>query len=119
MRICIDLDGVLCYTKKSDENYSDVLPIEGSIEAIQELKNEGHYIIIATSRHMKTCNGNVGQIIAKQGKTLIDWLEKHNIKYDELLFGKSLADFYIDDKAIHFTSWNNTLTELRQRMENK
>jgi len=36
---------------------------------------------------MKTCNSNVGMVVARQGKTLFDWLEKHQIPYDEIWFG--------------------------------
>lgn len=102
MRICIDLDGTVCYTRKPKEHYSEVLPKPDAIKTIQKLKKEGHHIIISTARHMKTCNNNTGEIVAKQGKILIDWLEKYQIPYDELWFGKPLADVYIDDKALKF-----------------
>ena len=112
MKICIDLDGTICYTRQEGEHYADVKPTPNAVEAIQKLKSGGHYIIINTSRHMKTANNNLCLIIAKQGKTLIHWLEEHHIPYDELWFGKPLADLYIDDKALHFTDWEKTLTEI-------
>lgn len=113
MRICLDLDGVICQTKKSGENYSDVLPIHGAIEAIQKLRDQGHYIIISTSRHMKTCNHNIGQVIAKQGKTIIEWLEKYGVIYDELYFGKPLYTVMIDDHSLKFEgNWDKILEEL-------
>jgi capsule biosynthesis phosphatase len=102
MRICIDLDGTICYTRKPNEHYLEVKPKPHAVETIQKLKKNGHHIIINTARHMKTCNNNTGEIIAKQGKTLIEWLEKYQIPYDELWFGKPLADVYIDDKALKF-----------------
>ncbi len=114
MRICIDLDGVICYTRKEHEHYSDVKPIPEAAESIRNLKSAGHHIIIHTSRHMKTCESNVGMIVAKQGKTLIGWLEKHDIPYDELWFGKPLADVYIDDKALEFTRWDQALKDIKR-----
>jgi capsule biosynthesis phosphatase len=105
-RICIDLDGVIANFKKNGESYSDVLPVEGAIEKLTKLKEAGHYIIIFTARHMKTCNGNVGQVIAKQGKATLDWLTKHSVPYDEIYFGKPWADIYIDDNALRFSNWN-------------
>lgn len=105
MRICFDLDGTICYTRKENESYSDVEPIPGAIETLRKLKTDGHYIIIHTARHVKTCNNNLGMIVAKQGKTLFDWLDKHQIPYDEIWFGKPLADLYVDDKGLKFNSW--------------
>ena len=106
-KFCIDLDGTICYTKKPDESYPDVEPIPGAIEALQELHKNGHYIIICTARNMVTHNNNLGKIIANQASIVIDWLKKHNIPYDELHFGKPVADYYIDDKAFKFENWKD------------
>jgi capsule biosynthesis phosphatase len=105
-RICIDLDGVIAGFKKGQETYADVLPVAGAVEKIKKLKQAGHYIIIFTARHMKTCNGNVSMVIARQGKITLDWLAKHEIPFDEIHFGKPWADVYIDDNAFRFKSWN-------------
>ena len=45
--------------------------------------------------------GNVGKINADIGKITFETLEKFNIPYDEIYFGKPYADFYIDDLAIN------------------
>ncbi len=105
MRICIDLDGVVCQLKKRNQSYSDVKPIDGAPEKINKLKSDGHYIILHTARRMKTHHANVGKVISDIGKITIDWLEKHKIYYDELYFGKPWANLYIDDNALRFTSW--------------
>lgn len=109
MRICIDLDGVICSLKKQDETYADVSPILGAIEKIRELRQAGHYIIIYTARHMKTCNANISLVIAKIGQVTLEWLSNHNVEYDEILFGKPWADIYIDDNALRFSSWDEIL----------
>jgi len=107
MRICIDLDGVIAELKKTDESYEELKPVKGAVEFLKKLKEDGHYIIIYTSRHMKTCNGNIGKVIAKIGKLTIEWLNKYGIPYDELVFGKPHADLYIDDNAVRFRGWEN------------
>lgn len=106
MRICIDLDGVICSIKKKGETYMDVSPLEGAIEKIKGLKESGHYIIINTARHMKTTESNLGLINARITKITLDWLDKHEIPYDEIYFGKPWAQVYIDDNAFRFNSWN-------------
>ncbi len=65
MKICIDLDGVICELKVPTQFYGDVKPKPGAVEGIRKLRQAGHYIIIATARHMKTCNANVGLVVAK------------------------------------------------------
>ena len=99
MRICIDVDGTVCKTRQLTQSYSEVKPVEGAIEALKELRRLGHYIIFYTARHMKTCEGNVGQVVARQGNTLLSWLEKHGVEYDEIWFGKPYADVYLDDNV--------------------
>jgi capsule biosynthesis phosphatase len=106
MRICIDLDGVICKLKGPGENYAELEPVPGAIERLRELKQAGHYLIINTARHMKTCEGNVGKVIARQGAATLNWLARHGIEYDEIHFGKPHADVYIDDNAFRFESWN-------------
>lgn len=107
MKICIDLDNVIAKFKQNKQTYKDVKPIPGAIQKIQKLKQNGHYIIIQTARHMKTCQSNQGLIVKKIGKITLDWLEKYKIPYDEIYFGKPHADIYIDDNAYRFKNWKN------------
>ena len=104
MRIVFDLDGVICELKKPSESYSDVVPKKKVIQKMRDLKNEGHYLIIHTGRHMRTCEGDVTKVIQKVGKVTEEWLEKWKVPYDELIFGKPYADAYIDDLGIEFSS---------------
>jgi capsule biosynthesis phosphatase len=107
MRICIDLDGVICQLRKPEQSYRDLDPVPGAIEKLKALRKEGHYIIIATARHMKTCGGNVGQVVARQGIVTLEWLARHGVEYDEIHFGKPHAQIYIDDNAFRFQSWDS------------
>ena len=104
MRIVFDLDGVICELKKPSESYSDVIPKKKIIQKMRNLKEEGHYLIIHTARHMRTCDGDVTKVIEKIGKITEDWLEKWQVPYDEIIFGKPYADAYIDDLGIEFST---------------
>ena len=105
MRLCIDIDGTLCRFRENGEGYGDVTPLPGAVEKMKSFKAAGHYLILLTARHMGTTGGNTGLAVARQGKTLFDWLARHDIPYDELWFGKPQADLYIDDNGYRFTGW--------------
>lgn len=112
-KYCFDLDGTICETKKSEETYSDVLPIEGMPELLRELKSKDNYIIIYTARNMVTYNGNIGKINKYQTPVIIDWLKKYDIPFDELILSKVVSDYYVDDKAIRFTNTNQLRQDLK------
>ena len=101
LRICFDLDNTLVTYPVVPNDYSSVKPIKKNINLLNLLKKNGHEIIIYTARRMKTHNNNVGKVIKDIALITINTLEKFNILYDELIFGKPLADIYIDDKGIN------------------
>ena len=68
MRIVFDLDGVICELKKPSESYSEVIPKKKVILKMRDLKEEGHYLIIHTGRHMRTCEGDVEKLSKKLEK---------------------------------------------------
>ena len=117
MIFLFDIDGVIAENKVGDLTYETVKPIPGAMETLQQLHESGHTIILHTGRHMKTCNSNVGKVIAKQGKILLDWLEKYNIPYDELYFGKPHYDLSIDDASHHHIDWETTKQAIQYRIE--
>ena len=104
MRIVFDLDGVICKLKKPNETYLEVKPNEDVISKMKEWKKEGHYLIIHTGRHMRTCDGNVTEVIKKIGPVTTEWLKKWNVPFDEIHYGKPYGDVYIDDLGITFSS---------------
>ena len=57
----------------------------------------------------------VWRLIRNVGKVTLDWLERHNVEYDEILFGKPNADVYIDDRAVRFEEWAHISDDLLQR----
>lgn len=100
-RICFDLDNTLVSYPTIENDYTTVLPNYTNISFLRYLKYLGNTIIIYTARRMKTHKGNTGKVLADIGKITFDTLEKFNIPFDEIYFGKPEADFYIDDKAIN------------------
>jgi len=100
-RFCFDLDNTLVSYPKIKGDYSSVKPIEKNIEFLKNLHQNGHHIIIHTARRMRTHKGNVGRVISDIGRVTFETLDKFDIPYDELYFGKPYADFYIDDLAIN------------------
>ena len=101
LRVCFDLDNTLVTYPAIPNDYSSVKPITNTINMLKQLKNEGHEIIIHTARRMLTHGGNVGKVIKDIALTTINTLEQFDIPYDELIFGKPIADIYIDDRAIN------------------
>ena len=100
-RFCFDLDNTLVSSPRIDGDYSTVDPIKDNINYLKYLYSIGHTIIIHTARRMRTHSGNVGRVQADVAKITFDTLDKFNIPYHEIYFGKPYADFYIDDLAIN------------------
>jgi len=107
MRIVIDLDGVLCKIKQPGQAYADVEPVDGAAERLRQFRLAGHIVVIYTARNMATYDGNLGKIMKNIGLITLEWLEKYDIEYDEIYFGKPNGHVYIDDRAVHFRGWEN------------
>lgn len=98
-----DIDGTLCPIKKKDEKYEDLVPFHNIVEKIKFYKKNGAKIILYTSRNMNSYKGNIGLINKHTAVILHDWLEKWNIPYDEIVYGKvwpGHKGFYVDDRTV-------------------
>jgi capsule biosynthesis phosphatase len=106
--LIIDLDGTL--TIDSDASYDQKPVNKEVVEQLKNYKNMGFKITIQTSRNMRTYEGNIGKINIHTLPVIIEWLNKHDIPYDEIIVGKpwcGFDGFYVDDKSIRpseFTS---------------
>ena len=105
VKLVFDIDDTICNNKNRD--YENAIPIQEVIDKINCLYNSGAKIILYTSRGMVSCNGDLEKIIAKNKDVLERWLEKNNVKYNELIFGKPLGDLYVDDKAMNVRDFVN------------
>ncbi|RAN76612.1 HAD hydrolase family protein [Bacillus sp. SRB_331] len=111
MRYIIDLDGTICDLKEPNQSYSEVKPKKNVKEALQEIVDRGDTVIIFTARHMKTCENNVELVEERIGKITRDWLNRYEIPYDQLIFGKPYGDIYIDDLAYKFKGWDEFIKD--------
>ena len=107
LRWVFDLDETLVTLPSLKGDYSTVSPIIKVIRFVQYLYKTGHYIIIYTARHMKTCNNNIKEVIDRIDMITKDTLNKYEIPYNELVFGKPYGDIYVDDKSTNPLHWQN------------
>ena len=101
--LVVDIDGTICSIKKKEERYEDLVPHKEILKKLNFYKNNGAKIVLYTSRNMNSYKGNIGLINANTAKVLLKWLEKWNIPYDEIVYGKvwpGHRGWYIDDRAI-------------------
>lgn len=113
MKIAIDFDGVIHnYSKGWNGGSIYDGPVAGVKEALEQLKSDGHYLMIFTTR--------TNSIFRKKDEPdqkiqMEEWLAKHEIPYDKIwTFGKPMADIYIDDRAISFRGdWSQTLNDVK------
>ena len=101
IRICFDIDNTILKYRKKNQSYKDINEIDKITYLLKELKKHGHTIILYTARGMKTNNSNLGSTMKYNAMDTFEVLEKYNIEYDEIYFGKPHADIYIDDKAFN------------------
>ncbi|EGU36708.1 hypothetical protein VII00023_01110 [Vibrio ichthyoenteri ATCC 700023] len=119
-KLIVDLDGTLTQANTSD--YKNVLPRLEVIAQLQQYKDNGFEIVISTARNMRTYEGNVGKINIHTLPTITEWLDKHNVPYDEILVGKPWCGhdgFYIDDRAVRPSEFANLSFEKITEMLNK
>lgn len=98
-----DIDGTLCPLKGKEDKYEDLVPYKEMVNKLREYKNEGAKIVLFTSRNMNSYNGNIGLINKKTAKVLLEWLDKWEIPYDEIIYGKPWPGhkgFYVDDRTV-------------------
>jgi hypothetical protein len=95
MKIAIDFDGVICKREgiPTEMNWEDI-PMEGSIDTIVLLLQQGHEVWVFTS------NPELDKVRA--------WLFAHDFPMElEVTNIKKPAHVYIDDRAIRFTNWQD------------
>ena len=96
----IDIDGTICEEYGSDgEEIRPIiirLPYKDRIEYVNQLYDEGHYIIYFTARGRKSDRGEFYyRPITEQ--QLGDW----GCKYHELVFKPHDIDIFVDDRSTH------------------
>lgn len=119
--IVVDVDGTLTLGKDGGASYASARVCESMKSRLVALKAEGYWVILFTSRNMRTHQGNIGAILRHTAPILINWLAEHEIPYDELHFGKPWCGhdgFYIDDRAIRPREFvENTVEQIHALLE--
>lgn len=103
MKFVMDIDGTICPIKQPDQKYKDLVPYSAVVKKMKYYKENGATIILYTSRNVNTYKGNLGLINANTAKTLLVWLDKWEIPYDEIIYGKPWPGhegFYVDDRSV-------------------
>ena len=100
MKLVIDLDGTICSEEKQFSR-SLAIPIKGAAESLRLLKADGHIIIIYSARAWA------------EYEMTVEWLKLNDIPYDQLILGKPQGDYWIDDRAIEFNSWDSVRSRLK------
>jgi hypothetical protein len=97
--IIFDIDNTIAITKGN--KYSVARPILSKIKIINKLYENGHIIKIFTSRYMGKHKENTNLIKRIYYKKTYRQLKKWGLKFNELIFGKPIFDYFIDDKAFN------------------
>lgn len=100
--IVMDLDGTLTIDDAS-RSYPEREPNLPVVEKLREYRALGFTVAINTARNMRTHQQSIGKINAHTLPVIIEWLQRHDIPYDEIYVGKPWAErggFYVDDRAI-------------------
>ena len=110
--LVIDIDHTICIPNDNEtdtfEKYGKAKPIQEMIDTILKAKKGGYRIVLFTARRMATHHGDINKVIEDVGDLTKQWLRDHGVQYDELVFGKPNAVYYVDDKAMlpqQFMEW--------------
>ena len=100
MKVIIDLDGTICSEEKQFSRSLAKIK-DGAKESLEKLRDKGYKIIIYSARTW-----------AKYEMTE-NWLKENKVPYDQIILGKPQGEYWIDDRAIRFTSWEKVINEIR------
>ena len=119
-KIVIDLDDTISVAEHGD--YVNSKPVKKTVDMIRLYKEQGFYIVIHSSRNMRTYNGEVGLINIHPLPNIIEWLKKNDIPFYDIIVLKPLCvydEFYIDDKAIRPSEFHSMSFEQIKELLNK
>ena len=99
MRICLDFDGVLHDSKHPNAGRKMGPPIDGALNGVYQLQAAGHTLVLHTARAQTEA----------QAQHIYAWLRFYGFPRIAVSIPKPIADCYVDDKGLRFTSWPITL----------
>lgn len=110
--IAVDFDRTLFRLDKWQGHEYVGEMIENADNAMNYFRLLGFKIAIHTTRNQK----DVIQEALVTNNIPFDYINENPNQPPETSPGKMLADYYIDDRAIHFTDWKSVMKELDKRM---
>jgi len=119
-RLIVDLDNTITVTYEGD--YAHSKAVQETIDQLRKYRDEGFEIVINSSRNMRTYEANVGKINIYTLPNIINWLNQHDVPYDEVFVGKpwcGFDGFYIDDSAIRPSEFHSMSFEEIQNLLKK
>lgn len=100
MKVCFDIDGVLCDQVEGD--YEDAQPHPGMIAVLNRLYDRGVTIVLHTSRFMGRTKGDRAET-ERIGRAFTErQLAAWGVRYHELWMGKPRYDYLIDDRSVFY-----------------
>lgn len=109
-----DIDGTICPIKKKNELYEELVPYSDMVNKIRYYSENGAKIVLFTSRNMNSYQGNIGLINKNTARILLEWLDRWDIPYDEIIYGKPWPGhkgFYVDDRTVRPDEFLNLSVE--------
>jgi predicted mannosyl-3-phosphoglycerate phosphatase (HAD superfamily) len=100
MKVIIDLDGTICSEEKQFSRALAKIK-DGAKESLEKLRDKGYKIIIYSARTWA------------EYEMTENWLKENKVPYDQIILGKPQGDYWIDDRAIRFRSWDKVINEIR------
>ena len=102
--ICLDFDGVIHkYSKAYHDGSIYDEPVKGTKKALETFLEEGFKVVVHTAR--------------PNWEEIKGWMVKHFgeeiAEKVEVVGGKPIAFFYVDDRAVRFTNWRDILNYIR------
>ena len=95
MIIAVDIDGVLCDDLHGE--FPKAKPIQENIAIVNKLYDDGHHIMILSSR------GKLENKLEWAKKITVKQLEEWNVKYTEINWNQPFFDLGVNDKMFQST----------------
>lgn len=116
--LVIDVDKTVCIP---EGDYKDRKPYPYIKELLETLRAAGYKLHYHTARYMWRTGGNQLKAHELGYQELKDWMDKYEIPYDQLYFGKP-GGIIIDDMAVYVDSdepqsWLNVVKRLGFKLD--
>lgn len=102
MRLIVDVDGTLTIDEPA-VSYADRKPRLAVIRKVNALYEKGVEIILYSARNMRTHEENLGKINKYTLPVLLQWLDRHSVKFHEIHMGKpwcGFEGFYVQQRSL-------------------